>query len=50
MIKFGNFYEIFDKDAVIASNILNYKLTKVSDTVKMQRAFLCSLIALIKRP
>lgn len=34
MIKFGNFYEIFDKDAVIASNILNYKLSKISDTVK----------------
>ena len=34
MIKFGNFYEMFDKDAVIASNILNYKLSKISDTVK----------------
>lgn len=34
MIKFGNFYEMFDKDAVIASKLLGYKLSKISDTVK----------------
>lgn len=34
MIKFGNFYEMFDKDAVIESKLLNYKISKISDTVK----------------
>jgi hypothetical protein len=34
MIKIGNFYEIFDKDAVILSNVFNYKLSKISDTIK----------------
>lgn len=28
MIKFGNFYEMFDKDAVIASKLLDYKISK----------------------
>lgn len=34
MIKYGNFYEIFDKDAIIINKELNYKLSKISDTVK----------------
>lgn len=34
MIRLGNFYEILDKDALILHNILNYKISKISDTVK----------------
>ena len=34
MIKFGNFYELFDRDAVIINNIAEYKLSKIADTVK----------------
>ncbi|MBQ9298598.1 MAG: hypothetical protein IJ223_06215 [Clostridia bacterium] len=34
IIKSGNFFEILDKDALIVNNIMNYKLSKISDTVK----------------
>jgi hypothetical protein len=34
LIKSGNFYEILDKDAIILNKLLNYKLSKLSDTVK----------------
>ena len=35
LIKCGNFYECIDKDAFIMHKIFNYKLKKVSNTVKV---------------
>lgn len=34
MQKFGNFFEVLDIDAFIINQILGYKITKISETVK----------------
>ena len=32
--KYGNFYELFDKDAYIINNMFNYKISIISDNIK----------------
>lgn len=32
--KYGNFYELFDKDAYIISKLFNYKISIISDNIK----------------
>ena len=34
IMKYGNFYETIDNDALIMNSIFNYKLNKLSNTFK----------------
>lgn len=34
LLRFGNFYEVLDKDAFICNKLFGFKLTKLSDTFK----------------
>ena len=34
-IKVGNFYEVFDKDAIIISKLLNYKIKFIKNNIKV---------------